>query len=503
MVLILSLVLGSCSQGDKTIDELVIAFDNTPRSFDPRFALDANSQYLTNLIHCSLIEYTADGGHDLQAAKEITWKEGNKLYITLKDKVEFSHHKPLTAHDVKATFDYFLQKPALTPRAASFKNVEKIEVLASDQLVFIFKKPDASFVVNNLGIGILPRELAGKKHIKEASEIIGCGPYQLEKFSSHEIKLKKNQQFFIKERVPKKNELMIKIVKDEGTRFLKLQKGEIHLSQNISREKVGRIKDYPNLEVVKKVGLNTAYLAFNMKDPVVGNVKVREAIAYAIDRDQIIKYVLYNMAKKANSLLTPSSEYYHAPSKKRELNLEKAKKLLDEAGYPHINNEPHKPRLVLKYKTTTDRTRVTIAKTIVTQLAQIGIKVELQTLEWGKFKKDIEAGKAQMWSLQWVGFKDPDILHYAFHSSHFAPMGGNRGFYHNKELDQLLEKARSVVDKKERKKLYFKAQEILNKELPYINLWHEEVFAVMRKSLTGYQVYADGRYQALPLVREK
>lgn len=489
----------SCSQGDKSIDELIVAFDNAPRTLDSRFAIDANSQYLTNLIYCSLIEYTPDGGYQNQLAEKLEWRDEVSLYISLKDKVRFSDSSVLTAKDIKATFDFFLKNSGESPIEASFKNLKEIEVISPRELLFKLKQPEASFVVNNLGIGILPERLANSSQIKDFSNLISCGPYLLKSFSTQEIQMTKNTKYFLKSGTPKKNDLTIKIIKDEGTRFFKLQKGEIHLSQNISREKVKNIKDYPKLEVLKRLGLNTAYLAFNMKDKVVGNLKVREAISYTIDREAILTHVLGGMGQLADSLLTPESEFYHK-GKERKRNLDQARKLLDEAGF---KVEGDKPRLVLDYKTTTDTTRVTIAKAIVSQLSEIGIKVNLQTLEWGKFKKDVEEGKAQMWSLKWVGFKDPDIFYYAFDSSNIPPVGGNRGYYLNPSLDTILQAARTTINKEKRKNLYVKAQEILDHDLPYINLWHEEIFAIMNNSLTGYEVYADGRYQSLPLVREK
>ena len=102
-----------------------------------------------------------------------------------------------------------------------------------------------------------------------------------------------------------------------------------------------------------------------------------------------------------------------------------------------------------------------------------------------------------MWSLKWIGFKDPDILHYAFHSQNHPPVGGNRGFYQNKKLDELLDQGRLVTDKKKRQEVYYQAQSILARDLPYINLWHEEVFAVFQKRFHDFEVYADGRYRGI------
>jgi peptide/nickel transport system substrate-binding protein len=104
----------------------------------------------------------------------------------------------------------------------------------------------------------------------------------------------------------------------------------------------------------------------------------------------------------------------------------------------------------------------------------------VEPLEWGRFKADVEAGRVQMWSLSWVGFKDPDIYRYAFATENFPPAGGNRGWYSNPELDKLLSEARAVTDFAKRRELYNKVQEIVAKELPYVFLWHEEIFAVVK-----------------------
>lgn len=476
----------------KNKEALSVAFDNSPRTFDSRFALDANSQYLSNLIDCSIIEYKPDGGYQNQVAEKIQWRNENELYIKIKKDLYFFGEKPLTAYDIKATYDFFLSPEKKSPKSSAFENIYQIKVISPSELVFFFKKIDASFVVNNLSMGILPEKLAGRDHIKDVKKFQGCGPYDLISFTSLEVKLRHKKTG---------RNLYLKIVKDEGTRFLKLQKGEIDLTQNLNREKVARIKDYPQLKVQKRTGLNTAYLAFNMRDEITGNQKVREAISYGIDRDKIIKYALSGMATKAQSLLLKSSPYFSKPQKKREFNPEKAKKLLDEAGYPDPDGDGPKMRFTLHYKTTTDRTRVTIAKELVTQLSKIGIDVKLQTLEWGKFKKDIEEGRAQIWTLKWVGFKDPDIYHYIFHSSQIPPQGGNRGFYENPQLDTLLVMGRESSSEKKRREIYARVQEMINRDLPYINLWHEDVFAAMKKEIMGYEVYGDGRYQALSRVK--
>jgi ABC-type transport system substrate-binding protein len=173
--------------------------------------------------------------------------------------------------------------------------------------------------------------------------------------------------------------------------------------------------------------------------------------------------------------------------------IEKAKKILDGAGFP----QKDKYRFKISYKTTTDSTRINIARAIASQLKKIGIKVIIEPMEWGRFKQDVENGRVQMWSLSWIGFKDPDIFRYAFASESFPPNGGNRGRYHNKALDKLVGKGILTQAFSERKKIYDQVQQIINDELPYIFLWHEKNFAVVQKSIQGFELYQDGRLFSL------
>ena len=177
--------------------------------------------------------------------------------------------------------------------------------------------------------------------------------------------------------------------------------------------------------------------------------------------------------------------------------IEKSKKILDDAGFKDPDGEGPKKRFKLTYKTTNNATRIVIAKAIASQLAEIGIEVEVLSLEWGKFKKDVEDGNVQLWSLSWVGFKDPNIFNYTFASEHFPPNGGNRGRYKNAELDRLLAQGEALTDKAHRKAIYDKIQQIVATDFPYVFLWHEDLVAIHNKRVKNFKVFADGRMQGL------
>ena len=479
-------------------DQLTIAWTTAPRTIDPRYVIDANSHYLEALTHCSLVDFDKNGKLIGLLAKNWSWKTPTTLEVELEKNIKFSDGSNLTPADVIATYEFFIKpntaKPS--PRKGAFSKVTAVS--AKGQVVtFNLNEADSAFPTN-LVVGILPKDLASRDQIDKPENINGCGAYKITSLDNQNITLGKNKQHNFN-RTPKFDQLAIKIVKDQSTLFAKLRAGEIDLVQNdISLEDLMTVKkSLPNLKVKTRPGLNTTYLGFNMRDPILKNKQVRQAIAHAINREAIIKYILKGFATPANNLLTPSDPYYSDSNKERLFDRKKAMQLLDEAGYKDPDGKGKKERFKISYKTTTNMTRIAIAKAIAADLKKVGIKVEVQPLEWGRFKADVEAGKVQMWSLSWVGFKDPDIFRYVFSTEHFPPNGGNRGWYSNKNLDKLMTLGASQTDLGKRKKIYQDIQEIVSEELPYVFLWHEERFAVFNKNLNDFDVFADGRYSSL------
>jgi peptide/nickel transport system substrate-binding protein len=494
--LILTFLTGSQLLGASGNQSVTIAWESDVRFLDPRYAIDANSQYLEDLVHCSLIAFDSKGGQIPYLASQMPeWQDDLHLKVKIKSGVKFSDNKPVTAADVKATYGSFLVKdnPDPSPRASAFHNIADIKVSGKDEVIFTLKEADATFI-SNLVVGILPEKLAKGKRITEAKDIVGCGPFKVENVDVLSINLKKNNHYTLKP-LPQVDTVEIKIIKDEKTRFAKLQKGEIDLVQNnVNPETLKDVsRKYPQLVMQKKLGLRTSYLGFNMKDPLTGNAAVRKAMAHAVDRKVIIEYILGGFAVPAETMLPPEDPFYMDQSG-YELDVAKANKILDDAGFKKKGNGV---RFELTYKTTTDVTRVNIAKALASQFKKIGIKVNVMPMEWGKFKEDVEKGRIQLWSLTWVGFKDPDIYRYAFATESFPPNGGNRGYYSNPKLDQLVDKGKVTTNLEERKKIYGEVQQIVNNDLPYIFLWHEENYAVYSRQLKGFSLYADGRMSSL------
>jgi peptide/nickel transport system substrate-binding protein len=215
-------------------------------------------------------------------------------------------------------------------------------------------------------------------------------------------------------------------------------------------------------------------------------------LALAIDRASIIHHLLKDYAIPATGLLSPLNWAYDGSVAQWPFDPEKARRLLDQAGYPDPDGAGPSPRFRLSYKTTNLDLRKRIAEALKEQLARVGIDLEVRTYEWGTFYNDIKQGNFHLYSLAWVGIMDPDIYYQLFHSRSIPPDGDNRGHYSNPVIDRLLEQGRTITDAGARKIIYSQVQRILAEELPYIPLWWSHNVVVQNAALRGFTPYPDG-----------
>jgi peptide/nickel transport system substrate-binding protein len=467
---------------------LIIAIESNPTNLDPRFSMDAVSAKITRLIFNGLLrrnenmELISDLAERWEMQNDVTYM----FYI--KKGIKFHDGIKLTSKDVKYTYESILDPATKSPKRGGYDRIKEIRTPDDYTVIFILKEPFAPFL-DNMTLGIIPEHTAKKRGSDFSSYPVGTGPFIFKEWTQDEkVILSANSNHF--EGSPKINGVIYKIIPDETIRVLELEKGDVQLFMNpITPDILPRFEKNPELKVIKKTGTNYSYIGFNLNDPILKNLKVRQAIAHAIDRDGICKYILKELAKKSDGILTSYNWAYEPDLKIYEYNPEFSKKLLDEAGYP-VSKETGM-RFKLTFKTSQNELRKRIAEVFQEQLRKVGIKMEIRTYEWGTFFSDIKSGNFQVFSLTWVGISDPDIFHYMFHSSSFPPDGANRVRYSNPEIDNLLEQGRVTLQQEKRKEIYSKIQKIISEELPYINLWHSVNVAVMKKNIEGFVLYPD------------
>jgi peptide/nickel transport system substrate-binding protein len=221
---------------------------------------------------------------------------------------------------------------------------------------------------------------------------------------------------------------------------------------------------------------------------------VRQAIACALDRKPMIEYLWRGEAQPARSILPPQSWAYDGDVPVYDHDPEKARQLLDSAGYPAVNGV----RFHITMKTSTDENTRLMVAVMQQQLREVGIVLDIRTFEFATFFADVTHGAFQLYSLRWIGGnEDPDIFEYAFHSAKFPPNGANRGYYSNAKVDALIDEARREVDQNKRKTAYAELQRILAQQLPYIDLWYLDNVLVHNKRVRNLQLNPAGNYDFL------
>lgn len=468
---------------------LVIGIESNPTNLDPRYATDANSARITALIFNSLLY--PDRSLRLQPQLAESWQAvDERTYVfTLRQGVTFHDGRPLTAADVKYTYESVLDPKNLSPKRGAFRFLESVEILGPFQVRFRLSAPYAPFL-DAAPLGIVPAGTPTDRSAKDS--LMGSGPFSLEEFVPGEkVILKANPAYW--EGKPPVPGLVFKIIPDAMIRALEFKKAAIDFLQNdIEPDMLPWIRDHTNARILNSEGTTYQYIGFNLGHPILKNRDVRQAIAYAIDRDTIIRHLLKGLATPATGLLSPLHWAYDASVRQWPYDPEKAKRLLDQAGYRDPDGDGPLPRFKLSYKTTTLDIRRRMAEAFKDQLQQVGIELEIRTYEWGTFYADIKKGNFHLYSLAWVGARDPDIYFNLFHSSSIPPNGDNRGRYENPEIDHLLEQGRKAQDTKARRLIYARAQKILAQDLPYIPLWWAKNIVVMKPTIHGFLPYPDG-----------
>jgi peptide/nickel transport system substrate-binding protein len=284
--------------------------------------------------------------------------------------------------------------------------------------------------------------------------------------------------------------VVFKIVPEAVVRALELQKGSVDIALNVlPPDTINVLKGNPNLDVMEAPGTNYQYIAFNLKDPMFMDLRVRKAIAHAIDREKVIKYLLRDQARAATGVIPIGNWCYEPDVATYPYDPERARELLREAG---------KTNLSFTFRTSTDEATRSLATVFQQQFKEVGIDMNIQSNEPATFSADIETGNFQAYSRRWIGGNnDPDIFNLIFHSAMTPPEGANRGFYKNLNVDRLIEVGRHETDMEKRKEAYQGIQRIVAEDLPYVSLFYLDNVAVFNKRVKGMVLYPAGEYEFL------
>jgi peptide/nickel transport system substrate-binding protein len=472
---------------------LVMVIESSPTNLDPRVGVDAQSERIDTLLFDSLVH--RDDHFNLQPWLADSWEIPNaQTYVFhLHHGVRFHNGQPLTARDVKWTFDSLLSGKIRSAKTSTYAPVDRIDAPDDYSVVFHLKEPFAPMLWNlsDGAIGIVPYGSGDDFNRKP----IGSGPFRFVRAQmDKEVVIERNPEYWA---MPAKlQRVEFKVIPDATTRALELRKRSADIALNsLVADTVVALQRDRELTVTKSDGTIYAYLAMNLRDPILKDVRVRHAIAYAINVEPIIHYLLRDQARPAYSVLPPQHWAYDTDVAKYPHDPARARQILDDAGYRPTSGI----RFHLTMKTSTDESTRLLAAVLQQQLREAGIALDIRTFEFATFFADVTKGAYQIHSLRWVGGSnlDPDIFEHVFDSASFAPKRANRTFYSNPRVDELIREARGTVDQQKRKTIYDEVQRILAEDLPYINLWYLDNVLVHTNRVRGIELSPSGNYDFL------
>lgn len=486
----------ACEQKRANDDMIVVALANGPANLDPGVGLDESSQKLHTLLFSSLLKID----ESLRVVPDLAIRFENpdpQTYIAeVRHGVRFHDGRELTAEDVAFTFGRFLDPKFTSGRKGAYRMIASVDIVDRYTVAFHLKEASGSFPVN-LVMGIVPVGTGADA----ARRPVGSGPYQIGEFVADDhVTLKAFGGYF--DGAPKNAGLVFRVVPDDTMRGLELRKGTVDLVVNdLSADIVQALKAEQHLGVTTAVGTDFAYLGFNMRDPLLQDPRLRQAVGYAIDRQAIVDYLRRGLATPAVGIIPPMSWAFEKDVFQFTHDVAKAKALLDAAGYPDPDGDGPLPRLTLSLKTSTTEAYRLQAAVIQRNLADVGIAADVRSYEFATLFADVLKGNVQLYTLQWVGVTDPDMLRRVFHSTQTPPAGFNRGYYKNAEVDRLIDAASSAPSDEARRKLYGDAQRLIAADAPYVSLWTKTNVAVFQTSLQGVHLSPIAEFAFLKDVR--
>jgi peptide/nickel transport system substrate-binding protein len=480
--------------GGANQDALVIAFSSSPTNLDPRVGNDNSSGRIQEMTCSGLVNFTEGFEYIPDLAERWETPDDRTITFHLRPNLKFQDGRPLTAKDVKFTYDSLMAENFTSSKKAGYAAVQGIEAPDDRTVVFRLKEPNGGLFAN-LNLGIVPQ---GADTNVFKTKPVCAGPYKVTEFRTDDrVVLEGYDQFH--GGAPKIKRVVIRVIPDATTRVLELRRGSVNFEiNNIPMDTVKGFENNADFTVMKEAGALYQYLAFNLRDPILKKKEVRQAIAHAIDRERIIRDLLLGYGNITESLFPQGHWAYVGGLTSYNYDPNRAKQLLDQAGHRDPDGDGPRPRFKLIFKTSTDVEANQRAQMIQQMLRQVGVDLEIQSNEFGTFYEDISKGNFQLFSLSRGGVPDPDFYQVIFHTDSFPPEGQNRGYYSNPRVDQLIEEGRATFDREKRKAIYAEIQKTLADELPYISLYHQTNIAVMRDYVKGFEMYPSGFLLSVP-----
>jgi peptide/nickel transport system substrate-binding protein len=471
----------------KTGATLTVARPRDPDNLDPIVPTDNESIYTMLLIYDQLVRIAKDG-KSVEPGLAEKWEvspDGKSFTFHLRQGVKFHDGTPVTVDDIIYSLNR-VKSDKNSAWADMYADIDTMQAKDPGTLVITTKKPYVPMLANlsMFGASIVPKKL-GESGYDFNAKPLGSGPFIFDHWTKgQEIVLKKNPDYWQKG-LPKLDEVKFLLVAEDNTRNLKLQAGEIDIATDVPFSSVAELKSNPKVEVKVEPLMRVDFITLNTTRKPFSDVKIRQAINYAVDRDALIQGVLFGNGKPANTFLPPMSGHDDsAPGYK--LDLAKAQELMKQSSQPN------------GFKTTLnivsgDSLQNQVAVIIKEQLAKIGIDVTINQMESGVKRTAFRALDYDLsYQLMTSDVIDPDEL------TVFGGTSTTKTFwtgYNNPKVDQLAKDGQAETDAAKRAQIYKEIQKILGEDAPYIYLYYVPGATAVSKQVQNFTALLTGNYR--------
>ncbi len=467
-------------------DNLVVVMKADVRSFDTIFGNDVAGHQVYDQIYETLLKFDEEGNMVPSLAESVTQPDDVTYLIKLKKGIKFHNGEEMKANDVKFTLYRIASQPCDIHYLFTDVDLDSFETPDDYTVSFKINKPNAAFM-SYLAFGTVA--VVNEKAVTEAGDNygmnpIGTGPYKLVKWNKGNESILERFDDYHGEKAKIKN-VTIKVVPEATNRLLELESGGADIAYDIAVTDVSRVKDNEKLQVGIADSTSITFMGMNTKKKPFDDIRVRQAIRYALDTEGIVQSVYKGLCPAATNPMNPSCLYYDKSRTVSEYNVEKAKALLAEAGYPNG----------FQTSITTDerKERTDMATIIQNQLSQIGITTDIKIMEWGAYLSACYDGQQELYMGGWTTFTpEPSVSLTGTFSSTSMGSGGNMAFYANPKVDELLAAGIATKDPKEREKIYMELQKEITEQCTWVYLTYGVQTVGLSKDIEGFKVHPSG-----------
>lgn len=461
-------------------------------------ATDAASHEVASNIYNGLVKYDKD--FDIVPDLAESWEikdEGKTVIFHLKKNVLWHDGRPFTARDVMFTYRLIIDPKTPTAYAEKYKEVKSARIVDDYTFEVRYDSPFPPGLISWGGLEMLPEHLLKGKDIAStplSRAPVGTGPYRFKSWKTGDrIVLEAFDKYF--DGRPYISGVVYRVITDQSTQFMELKAGNIDMMDLTPLQYIRQTetKEFSsNYTKYKYLADLYTYLGFNQRRPPFNDKKVRQAISYAIDKNEIIKGVLMGLGMEATGPYKPGTLWYDADVKKYPYDPAKAKELLKEAGYADANGDGileknGKPFEITIITNQGNSLREKAAQIIQQRLGAVGIKVNIRIIEWTSFIKEfVDKYDFDAIILGFNILQDPDC-YAVWHSSQAVPGSLNLASFRNAEVDRLIDEGRHTFDTKKRKACYDRIQEILAEEQPFVFLYVPYSLPIVSSRVKGIE----------------